>query len=264
MNKILLTLSSLYLAVLVVCALFPQILTPFAANQQLAEAFLASPSWSHWFGTDELGRDLLSRVLFGARISLASALLATLVSTIFGVLYGSVSGYAGGTVDQLMMRVLDVLYAIPDLLVYILLGLYLGQNFTGILIALSAFGWVTMARLTRGEVLKYKEMAFVEAGQALGIGSFTILGRHILPQIREPLLAALLLKIPTIILAESTLSFIGLGLAPPHASWGTLASEGVGALQFYPHLILFPSLFIFLTIFSFQTLGNHLSLKMQK
>ncbi|MBI2339118.1 MAG: ABC transporter permease [Deltaproteobacteria bacterium] len=256
------SICSLFLLLLFLCALFPKILTPHGFDRQFPQFLLMTPTHEFWFGTDELGRDLLARVLYGARISLACALLATTISALFGIFYGSLSGFVGGKMDQILMRILDVLYSIPDLLFYILLGLFLGRNFWGLLITLSSLGWVSVARIVRGEILKYKELPFVESAQALGLPRWRILLRHLIPQTRDPIVVTLLFKIPAVILAESTLSFIGLGLAPPYSSWGTLASEGYQALGFYPHLILFPSLFIFLTIFSFQTIGNGLAGKM--
>lgn len=256
-------LCLLFLLILLVAALFPQLLTDYSFETQNPEALLATPSSHFWFGTDELGRDLLSRILYGARVSLSCAILATLISAIFGILYGAISGFVGGKVDNFLMRILDILYSIPDLLFYILLGLFLGRTFWGLMIALSALAWVTVARIVRGEILKYKEMPFVESAVSLGVPQTRILWRHLIPQTWGPIMVTLIFRIPTIILAESTLSFIGLGLTPPFSSWGTLASEGYSALRFYPHLILFPSLFIFLTIFSFQTIGNWVSGKVR-
>lgn len=255
------TISIGFLVLLFIFALFPQILTSYSFDQQHSQALLQTPNAQFWLGTDELGRDLLSRILYGARISLSCALLATIISALLGIIYGSLAGYFGGKIDQLLMRIVDVLYSIPDLLFFILLGLFLGRNFWGLLIALSSLGWVSVARIVRGEILKYKEMPFVESAQALGINSIRILTKHLIPQTRDPIMVTLIFKIPAVILAESTLSFIGLGLTPPYSSWGTLANEGYQALRFFPHLILFPSLFIFLTIFSFQTIGNWLSEK---
>lgn len=257
-RRLFIVAAVLFLGSLALGASFPELFTKHAHDHTDAQALLQTPSELHVLGTDELGRDLLARLLYGARVSLACALLATLLSATFGVLYGSVSGFLGGRLDQALMRFLDLLYSIPDLLFYILLGLFLGRGFWGLLIALSSLSWVGIARLTRGEVRRHKNLNFAEAAVSLGASPGRVLVRHLLPQIKEPLLIALLLKIPAIILIESTLSFIGLGLTPPHASWGTLASEGVSALRFYPHLILYPSLFIFLTILSFQTLGRNL------
>lgn len=259
MNRWLIRGSLIFLGLLFLLALFPSLITPHSFETQNASALLQTPSAQYWLGTDELGRDLLARLLFGARISLSCALLATLISAVVGIGYGSLSGYLGAGTDQIMMRGLDVLYAVPDLLFYILLGLFLGRDFWGILIALSLLGWVTTARITRGEVLKFKQLAFIEAASALGVSRWRILWCHLLPQIKAPILVTLLLRVPVVILSESTLSFIGLGLTPPYSSWGTLASEGYAAMRFYPHLILYPALVIFVTIFSFQTIGHYLS-----
>ncbi|MBI2335376.1 MAG: ABC transporter permease [Deltaproteobacteria bacterium] len=251
-----------FIGVLFLGSLLPTLLTSYDPNAQLFDAILVTPNAKHWFGTDELGRDLLARTLFGARISLACAGIATGFALGLGVLYGGISGFLGGKVDALLMRILDMLYSIPDLLFFILLGLYLGRDFWGMVIALSCLNWVGIARLTRGEFLKYKAMPFIEGARSCGTQPWRIFLIHLLPQTFVPLKAALFLRIPALILAESTLSFIGLGLKPPHASWGTLAGDGYQALAFYPHLILFPALFIFMTIFSFQRIGTWLNDKM--
>lgn len=254
-------LIGLFILLLFIAAFWPGL--DNASNLQHADFLLKPPSSDFLFGTDELGRDLFKRVLVGAKVSLSCALLATLLSGIFGVLYGSLAGYLKGKTDQILMRLLDVLYAIPDLLFYILLGLFLGRGFWGILIALASLSWVGLARITRGEILKHKEAAFIMSAKALGLTAPRILLRHLLPQIMGPVIVTLLFKIPSVIMAESALSFIGLGLSPPHASWGILASEGFRAMRFYPHLIFFPSLFLCLTILSFQTLGAALQKRMR-
>lgn len=247
-----------FLFFLGILSIFPQLITPFSFEEQQAHAILKGPGLTHWLGTDELGRDLLARILYGARISLACALLSTLLSAWIGILYGSLSASFGGWWDHLLMRIVDVLYSIPDLLLFILIGLFLGRDFWGLLIALSSLGWVDVARITRGEVLKYKEMPYITGAQAIGVGKAGILVKYLLPQARHAILVTLLFRIPAVILAESTLSFIGLGLQPPYSSWGTLASEGYSAFRFYPHLILFPSLTIFLTVFALNQLGQRL------
>lgn len=262
MNKyrqIIYILSIFFLLFLGGGAFFPQLFTPHAFDKQNASALLQTPSSQFLLGSDELGRDLLSRLLYGARVSLTCALLATFISALLGISYGTLSAFSGEWGDHFFMRIVDILLSVPDLLIYIILGLFLGRDFWGLLIAISSLAWVDIARITRGEILKYKNMPFVEGAQSLGAGKIRILINHILPSARDAIMVALLFKIPSVILAESTLSFIGLGLKPPYSSWGTLASEGYGALQFYPHLTLFPSLFIFLTILSFQTIGQKLS-----
>jgi oligopeptide transport system permease protein len=267
--------------VLVMClaAVFADWIAPRSYQDQDVNALLVGPCAHHLLGTDELGRDLLSRLIYGARISLAIAFFSTFFSLILGTVYGAVSGYSGGKLDNFLMRIADVVYSFPDLLLIILINASidrerLAATFSGLhapflikfmnpevislLIALSLVSWVHVARLVRGEVLRLREEKFVEAAVALGSRSGSILFRHILPNALGPLIVTLTFRIPAVILAESTLSFIGLGIQPPLASWGTLANAGFSHLRFHPHLILFPSLAIFVTILSFNFLGDGL------
>ena len=185
-------------------------------------------------------------------------ILSTLLALLIGVFYGSISGYVGGRIDSFMMRVVDVIFALPDMLMIILITVMMGRGVAGMFIALTLVSWVTVARLVRGEVLRIKEKQFVEAARALGASNSRILMKEILPNISGLIIVTLTFRIPVAILSESTLSFIGLGIAPPFSSWGTLANEGWKSIKFYPHLILFPSLAIFLTILSFNFLGDRL------
>ena len=233
--------------------------SPYPYDLQDPSSLLQAPSLRHLMGTDRLGRDLLSRLIYGTRISIAVSVLTAISALVFGTAYGAISGYTGGKTDNLMMRGVDVVYALPDIPLIILMTLFLGRGFLGIFLALTLVGWVTVARLIRGEVLRLKEFAYVEAARALGANHLRILMAHILPNTLGVLIVTLTFRIPSAILAESTLSFIGLGLAPPAASWGTLANEGWSALKFYPHLILFPSLAIFLAMMAFNLFGDGLN-----
>ncbi|MFQ5451519.1 MAG: ABC transporter permease [Nitrospinaceae bacterium] len=247
-----------FILVVSLAAVFAPWVAPYSYETQDTLNTLASPNGQYWFGTDRLGRDLFSRVIYGARVSLFIGVATTLVAILIGTVYGAVSGYAGGRTDNLLMRIVDVVFALPDLLMIILLMVVMGRGVAGIFIALTLVSWVTVARLVRGEVLRIKEYTYVEAARALGAGHLRILLREILPNITGLLVVTLSFRIPVAILAESTLSFIGLGIAPPFSSWGTLANDGWTAIKFYPHLILFPSLAIFFTILSFNFLGEGL------
>ena len=251
-------LSFVFLGVVFFSAIFAPWITPYSYETQDTLNTLATPSLSHLMGTDRLGRDLFSRLIYGARVSLFIGILTTLLALVIGTIYGSISGYVGGRMDGFMMRVVDVIFALPDMLMIILVTVMMGRGIAGMFIALTLVSWVTVARLVRGEVLRIKEKTYVEAARALGASSPRILMQEILPNILGLMVVTLTFRIPVAILAESTLSFIGLGVAPPFSSWGTMANEGWKSIKFYPHLILFPSLAIFFTILSFNFLGDRL------
>jgi oligopeptide transport system permease protein len=226
------------------------------------QRILEGPGLDHWMGTDELGRDLFTRILYGARVSMTVGIGTALIALVLGTVYGLISGYVGGPLDHLLMRLVDVFYGLPDLLIFILLSLLFGRNVAGVLIALGLVTWVRFARITRGQVLQAKEFIYVEGARAVGASHARIIARHILPNILGPVLVTLTFSIPAAILAESTLSFIGIGISDPYSewgtSWGTLAQDGWRAMRTYPHIILFPGLAIFLTILAFNFLGNGL------
>jgi oligopeptide transport system permease protein len=232
-------------------------LTPYSYDQTSMQ-LLAAPSAAHLMGTDELGRDLLARVIFGSRLSIEVGITTALAAFLIGTSYGALAGYLGGKVDSFMMRAIDVMYALPDLLVMILIGIIVGRGTPGILIALALVSWMGTARLARAQIMKLKHEDFVEAARAAGQRSLGIFLKHLLPNIIGQTIVALTFIIPSAILAESTLSFIGLGLAPPACSWGTLANEGWRSLRSHPHLLFFPSFFIFATVLSFNFLGDGL------
>ncbi len=226
---------------------------------QTSEQMLCGPSAAHWFGTDELGRDLLTRIIYGSRLSISIGFLVAVIAFLFGTAYGAIAGFAGGRTDTLMMRGIDLAYALPDLLVMILIGVVIGRGTFGILLALGLVSWMGTARLVRAQFLHLKHEEFIEAARAIGMSTWRIIIRHLLPNAIGPIIVSLTFIVPSAILAESTLSFIGLGLSPPACSWGTLASEGWRALRTQPYLILWPSLFIFVTVLSFNLLGDGLS-----
>jgi oligopeptide transport system permease protein len=229
---------------------------------------LEAPSREHWMGTDALGRDLFARLAAGARVSLVVAVGSTLLALAVGIAYGGVSGYVGGRVDGWLMRAVDVAYSLPDVLLVVLLTEVLQAGLAGVpdvyrrlaalVVALGLVGWVSVARLVRGLVLQAREEPWVEAAHAIGAPSMRVLWRHILPNVAAPILVTAALRIPSAILAESTLSFLGLGVQPPFASWGVLASDGFVAMRSHPHAIVFPSFAILLALLGFHLLGDAL------
>jgi oligopeptide transport system permease protein len=232
-------------------------LTPYSFDQT-SPSILSSPSWTHPMGTDELGRDLLSRVIYGSRLSMTIGISTALIALFFGTIYGAIAGYYRGKIDAVLMRGVEVAYALPDLLVMILVGVLVGRGTVGILIALGLVSWMGTARLVRAQFFQLLNEEFIEAARSAGQGSLAIIVKHLLPNSIGPIIVALTFIVPAAIVSESTLSFIGLGLSPPACSWGTLASEGWRSLRTHPHMILFPSSFIFLTVLSFNFLGDGL------
>jgi len=251
-------LSAIIITLLILSAISAPVIAPFSYDKQDTANILKTPDSKHIMGTDKLGRDLFSRILYGSQISLSVGIIATLIAMVIGVLYGAISGYKGGRLDNYMMRIVDIIYALPDILVIILITIIIGKGFFGIVLAISIVNWVGIARLMRGEVLKLKEQLYVESARAIGAGHWRIILRHILPNTLSPLIVTMTFRIPAAILSESTLSFIGLGLAPPFSSWGVLANDGWAALRFYPHLLIFPAIMIFITVMSFNILGDAL------
>lgn len=254
-----LAMAGLYgiIAILLLAVLGP-CFSGLSYSDQNLQAVNQPPSATHWFGTDSLGRDLFIRVLYGARISLAIGFVASLINLTLGVLYGGIAGFFGGRIDRVMMHIVDVLYGIPVLLYVILLMVILKPGLTNIFIALGIAYWLNMARIVRGQILHLKEQDYVLAARSLGAGHWRILLRHLLPNSLGPIVITMTLTIPEAIFTEAFLSFIGLGVAAPLASWGVLASEGVTSLRSYPFQLLFPSLAICLTMLAFNFLGDGL------
>jgi oligopeptide transport system permease protein len=240
-----------------VCVITPWI-APYGFETQDLELTLALPSALHWMVTDSLGRDLFTRVLYGGRISLMVGLLASLVSVIVGVVYGAVSGFIGGRTDNLLMRIVDILYALPFIFLVIILMVYFGRNIFLLFVALGFTQWLTMARIVRGQVISLKQKEFVEAARAMGISNLAIVFRHLIPNSLGPVVVYLTLTVPSVILDEAFLSFLGLGVQAPMASWGTLISSGVETMEVAPGMLIFPALALSLTLFSLNFLGDGL------
>ncbi len=246
------------LAIGIVCALAPWI--PFLPDPNATDFALGvtGPSWSHPFGTDLLGRDMLARTIHGGRISLLVGLVGTFVSILIGVSYGAISAYLGGRIDEFMMRVVDVLYSLPYIFLVILLLVFFSKSLLMLFVALGAVQWLTMARIVRGQVLSLKNQTFVEAARALGARDARIVFGHIVPNTLGPVIVYSTLTIPAIILQEAFLSFLGLGVQPPDASWGVLVSEGAQMIAFFPWLTIFPGAALALTLFAFNFVGDGL------
>jgi len=247
------------LALLVVAAILGPLLSPFAYDEvNKADVWLPPLANRHLLGTDALGRDLLVRLLMGLRVSLAIGLVATLVSLVIGVAWGAVAGFAGGRVDETMMRIVDVLYSLPFIFFVILLMVTFGSNVILIFIAIGAVEWLTMSRIVRGQTLSLKHKEFVEAARAAGLGPGGIIVRHIVPNLLGPVVVYVTLTIPAVILAESFLSFLGLGVQPPMASLGTLIATGAQDMELAPWLLVFPSLAMVAALMSFNFIGDGL------
>jgi oligopeptide transport system permease protein len=248
------------LAVLAVLVIVGPWLSPYAYDfTDWANASIGpSLSTGHIFGTDTLGRDLFVRTLYGGRISLMIGLVATAVSLVIGVAYGAVAGYFGGRVDQLLMRIVDILYAMPFMFFVILLMVFFGRNILLIFVAIGAINWLDMARIVRGQTLSLKHREFVEAAQAQGVRPLTIIRRHIVPNLLGVVAVYVTLTIPQVILVESFLSFLGLGVQEPMTSWGGLVQDGAEELESAPWMLVFPALFLATTLFCFNFLGDGL------
>jgi oligopeptide transport system permease protein len=229
-----------------------------AFGDQNTGACEAAIGQGHWFGTDANGRDLFVRTFIGARVSLSIGVTATGVALIIGVLYGATAGFLGGRVDNLMMRFVDILYALPFIFFVIILMVVFGRNFILMFVAIGAVEWLTMARIVRGQTLSIRRKEFIEAAVAAGVSDRTIILRHILPNVIGPVIVFVTLTVPAVILAESFLSFLGLGVQEPLTSWGVLIADGAQQMQSYPWMLVFPALMLSITLFCFNFIGDGL------
>lgn len=246
------------LGLLIIMAIFGPYMTPYDYATNDLSNKNQPPSAEHWFGTDDLGRDVFARTWEGARISIFIGVSAALIDLFIGVIWGGIAGYKGGRTDEFMMRFADILYGVPYLLLVILLMVVLGQGLTTMIIAMTITGWINMSRIVRGQVLSLKNQEYVLAAKTLGANTTRIMSRHLIPNSMGPILVTMTLTVPAAIFTEAFLSFLGLGLTPPLASWGTMASDGLPAMRYYPWRLFFPATFISLTIFAFNVVGDGL------
>ncbi len=263
-------LSMGILILIALMAVFAPVLSPYAFEHQNYAIISCAPGWwpdrtspcyaggAHWFGTDNLGRDLFVRVLYGARVSLAVGMIATFVSLVMGVAYGAIAGFIGGRLDELMMRFVDVLYSLPYIFLVIILMVVFHRNFFLLFIAIGAVEWLTMARIVRGQTLSIKYREYIEAARAAGVTRSDTIVRHIIPNVLGPVIIYVTLTVPAVILAESFISFLGLGIQDPLTSWGVLISDGSKQIETAPWLLIFPALFMGVTLFCFNFIGDGL------
>ena len=239
-------------------ALFTPWIAPYGYEIQDLNLGATGPSQEHWLGTDIFGRDLLTQIMYGGRISLSVGFLATIGALFIGVTWGSIAGYVGGRIDSVMMRLVDILYALPFMIFIILLMVVFGRNMLLLFLAIGAVEWLTMARIMRGQVQNLRQQEFVEAAVAIGLSRSVILVRHIIPNAIGPIIVYTTLTIPSVMLLEAFLSFLGLGIQPPETSWGLLIAYGAETMEEYPWLLLFPGFFLAVTLFSLNFLGDGL------
>ncbi len=251
-------LSVIILILIILFALLGPAICRFDYRTQDAACINHGPNLTHWFGTDSLGRDLFARCGVGARVSLFIALVATLINVLIGVAYGGISGFLGGRTDMIMMRGVEIIYSVPETLWVILLMVIMGSGLRTIIIAIAITGWASMARLVRGQVLQLKNSEYVMASRLLGASNTKIILRDLVPNISGQIIIELTFDIPTAIFTEAMLSYLGMGVPVPLASWGTLANDGAKVLTLYPYQLLFPALLISLTMLGFNLFGDGL------
>ena len=246
------------LIILILCAIAAPWIAPYPYAYQDLDLGAAPPSAQHILGTDILGRDLFSRILYGARVSLLVGFVATSVALVIGVSWGIVAGFFGGKIDSVMMRIVDILYGLPFIIFVILLMVIFGSNLWLLFGAIGAVEWLTMSRIVRGQVIGLKNQEFVLAAKAMGVSNFSMFRRHLLPNILGPIAVYATLTIPQVMLLESFLSFLGLGIQPPMSSWGTLIKDGVESMEEYSWLLVYPGITFTVTLFALNFFGDGL------
>jgi ABC-type dipeptide/oligopeptide/nickel transport system permease subunit len=246
-----------FLVILVLAAIFAPLIAPYGPTER-TDTFRGDPSWDHLFGTDNIGRDMFSRVIFGARVSLRIGITATAIALSIGVVVGAAAGFFGGFVDTLMMRITDIFLAIPYIVLAVAVAAVFGRSENAIILVLGLTGWLGVTRIVRASFLSLKELEYIEAARALGFGRTRIMFRHILPNALQPIIVYGTISIGSVILAEAALSFLGVGPQDPTPAWGLMVSRGAGDLATAPHLVLFPGLAISSTVLAFITIGDGL------
>lgn len=252
---------AVFSGILVLVFFILALLTPWIAPYEFdapGPVIYQAPSWLHWFGTDEMGRDLLTRILFGMRISLAVGFIATAVSLAIGITWGAVAGFLGGKVDYVMMRFVDIMYSLPYMFFVIILMTIFGRDIINLFIALGCVSWLTMSRIVRGQVMSLRHKEFIEAAYSIGLSKWKIIVRHLIPNTLGPVIIYMTLTIPRVILEEAFLSFLGLGVQAPMASLGSLTNDGAQVMDQYAWLILFPSLALAFLLMALNFLGDGL------
>ena len=259
LNKNKLAMLGLYVIIFfVVVSILTPWLAPYGYETQNLALGASAPSAQHWLGTDIHGRDLMTRLMYGGRISLMVGFAATAVSLVIGILWGTIAGYIGGLTDTIMMRIVDILYALPFMIFIILLMVIFGRSLLLLFLAIGLIEWLTMARIVRTQVLTLRKQEFVSAAVVTGLSHWQIIRRHIIPNVLGPVIVYITLTIPSVMLLEAFLSFLGLGIQPPQSSWGVLISGGVETMEEYPWLLVFPGLALSLTLFALNFLGDGL------
>jgi oligopeptide transport system permease protein len=256
-NRLALVSLFIFVAITLFCVVGP-VVSPWDSEQQDLLLGAQGPSAAHWFGTDTLGRDLMVRTMEGGRISLLVGLVATAVALLIGIVYGATAGYLGGRIDAVMMRLVDILYALPFTIFVILLMVAFGRSLWLMFVAIGCVEWLTMARIVRSGVMALRKQEFIEAAVSLGYSHTRIILKHLIPNVLGPVIVVATLTVPAVMLLEAFLSFLGLGVQPPNASWGVLINEGQQNMEIFPWLLIFPALLFALTLFSLNFLGDGL------